>query len=59
MILAITNIQLCKSAEIIQAAIADFMIPGQPIGVMIFKVYSTVTLGQAYVPVSSPIKSEF
>ncbi|OQD89817.1 hypothetical protein PENANT_c002G02073 [Penicillium antarcticum] len=36
MILAITTIML-----------SGFMIPGKPIGVMIFKVFSTITLGQA------------
>lgn len=45
MILAITNIQL--SLNVISPFLAGFMIPGKPIGVMIFKVFSTITLGQA------------
>ena len=45
MILGITNIQL--SLNVISPFLAGFMIPGQPIGVMIFKVYSTIVLGQA------------
>jgi len=30
------------------------MIPGKPIGVMVFKVFSTITLGQAYVHYTIP-----
>ncbi|KAG9695737.1 OPT family small oligopeptide transporter, partial [Aureobasidium melanogenum] len=45
MILGITNIQL--SLNVISPYLAGFMIPGRPIGVMIFKVYSTIVLGQA------------
>ncbi|OQE29948.1 hypothetical protein PENSTE_c002G06307 [Penicillium steckii] len=45
MILAITNIQL--SLNVISPFLAGFMIPGKPIGVMVFKVFSTITLGQA------------
>ena len=45
MILATTNIQL--SLNVISPFLAGFMIPGKPIGVMIFKVFSTITLGQA------------
>ncbi|KAJ5396454.1 hypothetical protein N7509_004567 [Penicillium cosmopolitanum] len=47
MILAITNIQL--SLNVISPFLAGFMIPGKPIGVMVFKVFSTITLGQAQV----------
>ncbi|KAJ5895399.1 hypothetical protein N7495_007090 [Penicillium taxi] len=45
MILAITNIQL--SLNVLSPFLAGFMIPGKPIGVMVFKVFSTITLGQA------------
>jgi len=45
MILATTNIAL--SLNVLSPFLAGFMIPGKPIGVMIFKVYSTITLGQA------------
>ncbi|KAF2452145.1 OPT family small oligopeptide transporter [Karstenula rhodostoma CBS 690.94] len=45
MIYGITNIML--SLNIISPFLAGYMIPGKPIGVMIFKVYSTITLGQA------------
>lgn len=45
MILAVSNISL--SLNIISPFIAGFMIPGRPIGVMMFKVFSTITLGQA------------
>ncbi|RMZ02277.1 hypothetical protein D0860_07285 [Hortaea werneckii] len=45
MILGITNIML--SLNVISPYLAGFMIPGKPIGVMIFKVYSTIVLGQA------------
>ncbi|KAJ5692286.1 hypothetical protein N7462_001709 [Penicillium macrosclerotiorum] len=45
MILGITNIQL--SLNVISPFLAGFMIPGKPIGVMVFKVFSTITLGQA------------
>lgn len=45
MILGITNIQL--SLNVISPYLAGYMIPGRPIGVMIFKVYSTIVLGQA------------
>ena len=45
MILGITNILL--SLNVISPYLAGFMIPGKPIGVMIFKVYSTIVLGQA------------
>lgn len=47
MILGITNIQL--SLNVISPYLAGYMIPGRPIGVMIFKVYSTIVLGQAQV----------
>ncbi|CZR64334.1 related to small oligopeptide transporter, OPT family [Phialocephala subalpina] len=45
MILATTNIML--SLNVISPFLAGFMIPGKPIGVMMFKVFSTITLGQA------------
>ncbi|TVY20586.1 Sexual differentiation process protein isp4 [Lachnellula arida] len=45
MILATTNIML--SLNVISPFLAGFMIPGKPIGVMIFKVFSVITLGQA------------
>ncbi|RYP71809.1 hypothetical protein DL769_004615 [Monosporascus sp. CRB-8-3] len=45
MILAISNIQL--SLNVISPFLAGYMLPGHPIGVMIFKVFSTITLGQA------------
>ncbi|GAB1739852.1 hypothetical protein NU219Hw_g4786t1 [Hortaea werneckii] len=35
------------SLNVISPHLAGFMIPGKPIGVMIFKVYSTIVLGQA------------
>ena len=45
MILAISNIYL--ALNVLSPFLAGFMIPGRPIGVMIFKVYSTIVLGQA------------
>lgn len=45
MILAVSNIQL--SLNVISPFLAGFMIPGHPIGIMIFKVFSTIILGQA------------
>lgn len=45
MIYGITNIML--SLNILSPFFAGYMIPGKPIGVMIFKVYSTIVLGQA------------
>ncbi|TLD38096.1 small oligopeptide transporter [Venturia nashicola] len=45
MILATANIGL--ALNVISPFLAGYMIPGKPIGVMIFKVYSTITLGQA------------
>ncbi|TPX17527.1 uncharacterized protein E0L32_003170 [Thyridium curvatum] len=47
MILAVSNIQL--SLNVLSPFLAGFMIPGRPIGVMMFKVYSVITLGQAQV----------
>ncbi|KAJ5182174.1 hypothetical protein N7449_012321 [Penicillium cf. viridicatum] len=47
MILGITNIML--SLNVLSPFLAGFMIPGKPIGVMVFKVFSTITLGQAQV----------
>ncbi|KAI2633350.1 OPT family small oligopeptide transporter [Xylaria nigripes] len=47
MILAVSNILL--SLNVISPFIAGFMIPGRPIGVMVFKVFSVITLGQAQV----------
>ncbi|CAG8974762.1 hypothetical protein HYALB_00000374 [Hymenoscyphus albidus] len=45
MILATTNISL--ALNVLSPFLAGFVIPGNPIGVMIFKVFSTITLGQA------------
>ena len=45
MIYGIANIQL--SLNVISPFLAGYMIPGKPIGVMIFKVFSTIVLGQA------------
>lgn len=45
MIMAVSNIML--SLNVISPFIAGFIFPGRPIGVMIFKVFSTITLGQA------------
>ncbi|KAJ5580067.1 uncharacterized protein N7459_006052, partial [Penicillium hispanicum] len=47
MVMAVTNIQL--SLNVLSPFLAGFMIPGKPIGVMVFKVFSTITLGQAQV----------
>ncbi|PSR99230.1 OPT family small oligopeptide transporter [Coniella lustricola] len=44
-ILAISNLGL--ALNVLSPFLAGFMIPGKPIGVMIFKVYSTIVLGQA------------
>lgn len=46
-ILGITNIQL--SLNVISPYIAGYIFQGKPVGVMIFKVYSTIVLGQAQV----------
>jgi OPT family small oligopeptide transporter len=45
LIYGLTNIQL--SLNVISPFLAGYMIPGRPIGVMIFKVYSTIIVGQA------------
>ncbi|KAI0173456.1 OPT family small oligopeptide transporter [Hypoxylon sp. FL1284] len=45
MIMAMSNIVL--SLNVIAPFIAGFLFPGRPIGVMVFKVFSTITLGQA------------
>ncbi|KAJ5778327.1 hypothetical protein N7520_001573 [Penicillium odoratum] len=45
MIMAVTNISL--ALNVLSPFLAGFMIPGKPIGVMVFKVFSTITLGQA------------
>ncbi|KAJ6015690.1 hypothetical protein N7540_010281 [Penicillium herquei] len=45
MVLAVTNITI--SLNVLSPFLAGFMIPGKPIGVMVFKVFSTITLGQA------------
>lgn len=45
MIFAVSNITL--SLNVLSPFIAGFAIPGRPIAVMMFKVYSTITLGQA------------
>ncbi|KAI1173495.1 OPT family small oligopeptide transporter [Nemania sp. FL0916] len=47
MILAIFNILL--SLNVVSPFLAGFIIPGRPIGVMVFKVFSVITLGQAQV----------
>jgi OPT family small oligopeptide transporter len=47
MVYGITNIQL--SLNVISPFLAGYMIPGKPIGVMLFKVFSTIVLGQAQV----------
>ncbi|ETS74101.1 hypothetical protein PFICI_13967 [Pestalotiopsis fici W106-1] len=44
-VLAISNIAL--ALNVLSPFLAGFMIPGRPIGVMMFKVYSTIVLGQA------------
>jgi len=46
-ILGITNIQL--SLNVLSPFLAGYMIPGKPIGVMLFKVFSTIVLGNAQV----------
>jgi OPT family small oligopeptide transporter len=46
-IMGMTNIQL--SLNVISPFIGGYLFPGRPIGVMIFKVYSTIVLGQAQV----------
>ncbi|KAL1980072.1 hypothetical protein VTN96DRAFT_4691 [Rasamsonia emersonii] len=45
MILAITNITL--SLNVLSPFLGGLMIPGRPIAIMVFKVYSTIVLGQA------------
>lgn len=45
MIQGITNIQL--SLNVLSPFLAGYMIPGRPIGVMLFKVFSTIVLGNA------------
>lgn len=45
MVLAISNITI--GLNVLSAFIAGYMIPERPIGVMMFKVFSTITLGQA------------
>lgn len=47
MILAISNIML--SLNVVSPFIAGFIIPGRPIAVMVFKVFSVITLGQAQI----------
>lgn len=44
-ILAVSNLGL--ALNVLSPFLAGFLIPGKPIGVMIFKVYSTIVLGQA------------
>lgn len=40
--------ELTHSAlNVLSPFLAGFMIPGKPIGVMVFKVFSTIALGQA------------
>jgi OPT family small oligopeptide transporter len=58
-ILGMTNIQL--SLNVLSPFIGGYLFPGRPIGVMIFKVYSTIVLGQAQVcvfPHLDPIKTD-
>jgi OPT family small oligopeptide transporter len=45
LIYGITNIQL--SLNVLSPFLGGYMLPGKPIGVMLFKVFSTITLGQA------------
>ncbi|KAI1798991.1 small oligopeptide transporter [Daldinia bambusicola] len=45
MVIAVSTITL--SLNVISPFIAGFIFPGRPIAVMIFKVFSTITLGQA------------
>ncbi|KAI5861460.1 small oligopeptide transporter [Durotheca rogersii] len=45
MVMAVSNILL--SLNVLSPFIAGLIFPGRPIGVMIFKVFSTITLGQA------------
>ncbi|KAF2202425.1 small oligopeptide transporter [Delitschia confertaspora ATCC 74209] len=47
MIYGIANIQL--SLNVLSAFLGGYIMPGKPIAVMIFKVYSTIVLGQAQV----------
>ena len=47
MIMGISNIQL--SLNVISPYIGGYILPGRPIAVMVFKVYSTITLGQAQI----------
>lgn len=47
MILAISNIQL--ALNVLAPFLAGFIIPGRPIGVMVFKVFAVNVLGQAQV----------
>jgi len=49
-IMGMTNIML--SLNVISPFIGGYLFPGRPIGVMIFKVYSTIVLGQAQVSCS-------
>lgn len=43
MVLTLINLAL----NVLSPFLAGFIIPGKPIGVMMFKVFSTITLGQA------------
>jgi OPT oligopeptide transporter protein len=45
MIMGITNIQL--SLNVLSPFLAGYMIPGRPIGVLLFKVFSTIVVGNA------------
>lgn len=45
MVLAVSNITI--GLNVLSAFIGGYMIPERPIGVMVFKVFSTITLGQA------------
>jgi hypothetical protein len=45
--LGIRKANFVPALNVISPFLAGFMIPGKPIGVMMFKVFSTITLGQA------------
>ena len=47
MIMGITNIQL--ALNVLSPFLAGYMLPGRPIGVLLFKVFSTIVLGNAQV----------
>jgi hypothetical protein len=47
MIMGITNIQL--ALNVLSPFLAGYMLPGRPIGVLLFKVFSTIVVGNAQV----------